>query len=167
MLKYRSTSNRLILISVIVITPILLVHLLAAISKQARLQAYSTAYTPQQHIPIIRTLIGPPLALPVAISTFQTINPQVIETELQERGMSLSLNKIGFHVGVGGNKTGIGDWWTALNDNHVPVVLKSVGNGGGSVVERLAGQAGCVGSVLRWWHCLIPVGGSRQTTPAH
>ena len=37
---------------------------------------------------------------------------------------------IGFHAGVGGNRTGIGDYFAALDAAGIPFVVKSVNDGG-------------------------------------
>jgi hypothetical protein len=44
--------------------------------------------------------------------------------------MAEAFNKIGFHVGPGGNMTGIGDWMKRLDAAQIPFFLKSVDNYG-------------------------------------
>lgn len=42
----------------------------------------------------------------------------------------MSSSKIGFHYAVGGNKNGIGELITALNQNNIPILMKGVDDAG-------------------------------------
>ena len=53
-----------------------------------------------------------------------------IKERLQEQGQDLGFAKIGFHTGVGGNRTGIGDWMRHLDSAGVPFFLKSADDAG-------------------------------------
>jgi len=53
-----------------------------------------------------------------------------IKERLQEQGQDLGFAKIGFHTGIGGNRTGIGDWMRNLDSAGVPFFLKSADDAG-------------------------------------
>lgn len=59
-----------------------------------------------------------------------TIDFAAVRAQLQAEGQDLGFVKLGFHVGPGGNQTGIGTWMERLNAAGVPFFLKSVDNAG-------------------------------------
>ncbi|MCO5186835.1 MAG: hypothetical protein M9941_02275 [Anaerolineae bacterium] len=63
-------------------------------------------------------------------SVSPTVDFAAARAELLAQGQELAFNKIGFHVGVGGNAVGIGDWMRRLDEAGVPFTLKSVDNSG-------------------------------------
>ena len=77
------------------------------------------------------------LYFPILLSTQKDIfpprrvteNPPIdfaaAKTSAEERGLAFSFNKIGFHVGVGGNREGLDTWLADLDAAGVPVFLKS------------------------------------------
>ena len=65
--------------------------------------------------------IPPPTAVP-------TIDFAAMKTTLQSQGQDLAFAKIGFHVSVGGNTDGLGDWMRQLDAVGVPFFLKSADN---------------------------------------
>ena len=67
----------------------------------------------------------PPLAAPIPVSAEPPIDFDAIRAELQANGQDLSFVKIGFHVGPGGNPTGLGEWMSQLDAAGVPFFLKS------------------------------------------
>jgi hypothetical protein len=71
-----------------------------------------------------------PLPPPVPLSGEPPLDFAAIRADFQSQGFDLAFNKIGFHVGPGGNPTGIGDWWRALDGAGVPVFYKSVDDAG-------------------------------------
>ena len=71
-----------------------------------------------------------PLPPPVAMSGDPPLDFAAIRADFQSQGFDLAFNKIGFHVGPGGNPTGIGEWWSVLDAAGVPVFYKSVDAGG-------------------------------------
>jgi hypothetical protein len=74
--------------------------------------------------------LKPPLPPPVAMSGDPPLDFAAIRADFQAQGYELAFNKIGFHVGPGGNPTGIGEWWSTLDAAGVPVFYKSVDQGG-------------------------------------
>ncbi len=56
--------------------------------------------------------------------------------------------KIGFHVGVGGNRTGIGDWERSLDNAGIPFFLKSVDDAGAIYEAQILAKASGVPHVL-------------------
>jgi uncharacterized repeat protein (TIGR02543 family) len=71
-----------------------------------------------------------PLPPPVPLSGQPPLDFAAIQADFQSQGFDLAFNKIGFHVGPGGNPTGIGDWWRNLDSAGVPVFYKSVDDDG-------------------------------------
>jgi len=49
-----------------------------------------------------------------------------VRSDLQAAGQDLAFVKIGFHVGVGGNQVGLGEWMRRLDEAGAPFFLKSV-----------------------------------------
>lgn len=75
------------------------------------------------------TVASPPL-LPPTPTPYPTIDFAAERVRLQAQGLELGYSKIGFHMGVGGNSVGIGDWMRRLDAAGVPFFLKSVDNSG-------------------------------------
>jgi hypothetical protein len=59
-----------------------------------------------------------------------TIDFAAVRAQLQASGHDLAFAKIGFHTGVGGNRTGLGQWMRTLDTAGVPFFLKSVDDSG-------------------------------------
>lgn len=139
----RSPLSGVILMAILIVTPLFFVHLLASTARTGSVAAEIAGPPLRLYFPLIRTPIGPPLAPPVSIVTIQPLDLEELKADIESRSKLLALNKIGFHIGEGGgNKTGIGDWWTSLNDSQIPVILKSVGNGGDlAAVQSLSGSS--------------------------
>lgn len=76
------------------------------------------------------TPLPPPLPAPTTIVSVPPIAFEAARSEAQAKGLDLAFVKIGFHVGPGGNASGLGDWERKLNDAGVPFFLKSVDSGG-------------------------------------
>jgi hypothetical protein len=76
------------------------------------------------------TPLPPPLPAPTTIVSIPPIDFDAARAEAQSKGLNLTFVKIGFHVAVGGNANGLGDWERKLNDAGVPIFLKSVDAGG-------------------------------------
>jgi hypothetical protein len=57
---------------------------------------------------------------------YPTVDFGAVRTELQASGQELGFAKIGFHVSVGGNLRGLGEWMRRLDEAGVPFLLKSV-----------------------------------------
>ncbi|MBN1316664.1 MAG: hypothetical protein JXA42_14395 [Anaerolineales bacterium] len=55
-----------------------------------------------------------------------TVDFAAVRAELLASGQELAFAKIGFHVGLGGNLNGLGDWMRRLDQAGVPFFLKSV-----------------------------------------
>ena len=63
-----------------------------------------------------------------------TLDFPAIRSQLNQQGQDLAFVKIGFHVGPGGNQTGLGKWMECLDAAGVPFFLKSV-DAAGSILE--------------------------------
>lgn len=72
------------------------------------------------------TPLPPPLPAPTTIVSVPPVDFVAARAAAQAQGLDLAFVKIGFHVGPGGNPTGLGDWARKLNDAGVPLFLKSV-----------------------------------------
>lgn len=100
----------------------------------------------EQFLPIA---IGPPAtATPTASPTppptpTPVIDFPAVRAELNSQGQELGFVKIGFHVGPGGNRDGLGEWMRRLDAAGVPFFLKSVDDAG-PLLEgiQLAEQSG-------------------------
>ncbi len=100
----------------------------------------------EQFLPIA---IGPlatatPTASPTPLPTpTPVIDFTAVRAELNSQGQELGFAKIGFHVGPGGNRDGLGDWMRRLDAAGAPFFLKSVDDAG-PLLEglRLAEQSG-------------------------
>ncbi len=76
------------------------------------------------------TPLPPPLPPPTRVAAAPPIDFAAARAAAQAQGLDLAFNKIGFHVGPGGNANGLGTWMNELNDAGVPFVLKSVDSAG-------------------------------------
>ncbi len=82
------------------------------------------------HLPIVTgapapVTLPPPLPPPVRVSGAPPVDFSAAAATAAAQGKALAFNKIGFHVSVGGNANGLGDWMRALNNAGVPFFLKS------------------------------------------
>lgn len=59
-----------------------------------------------------------------------TIDFRAVRAQLQAEGQDLGFSKIGFHAGVGGNRTGLGEWMRRLDEAGVPFFIKTVDDSG-------------------------------------
>ncbi len=108
---------------------------LAATPSPERVNAVSEVYLPAISggeaagaTPVPRTpaaKAAPRTATPTS-TPFPTIDFAVVRAELQASGQDLGTAKIGFHVSVGGNERGLGEWMRRLDEAGVPFFLKSV-----------------------------------------
>ncbi len=87
----------------------------------------------QTHLPIVvgsgfSPLATPPISplSPPATPTPSPIDFDAARASLQAQGQELAFVKIGFHVGPGGNQTGIEDYLVALAAAGVPAFVKCV-----------------------------------------
>jgi hypothetical protein len=72
--------------------------------------------------------LPPPFPPPTPYSSSAPIDFAAERVALQQQGLELAFNKIGFHTGIYGNNSGLSDWWADLDAAGVPVFLKSVDN---------------------------------------
>ncbi|MDJ0757684.1 MAG: hypothetical protein QNJ45_29385 [Ardenticatenaceae bacterium] len=73
----------------------------------------------------------PPSPTPVPTPTpIPTLDFAALRQDLQAQGQDLATAKIGFHVGGGGNRNGLGEWMQRLDEAGVPFFLKSVADAG-------------------------------------
>lgn len=70
----------------------------------------------------------PPLAPPTPIAVTEVPDFDQVQSELQAQGLDLAFNKLGFHVGAGGNRTGLEEMLRSLDAAGVPFFLKSASN---------------------------------------
>jgi hypothetical protein len=71
-----------------------------------------------------------------------------LRAQLDAQGLELVGTKIGFHVGPGGNQTGLGDWMQCLDAAGVPFTLKSADSAGQILEGAQLRQASRVPHVL-------------------
>ena len=74
--------------------------------------------------------VGPPLPVPEIFSASPPLNLTAIENQLQNNGLELGLNKMGFHIGAGGNREGLDEWMTEQDADGIPFFLKSADDAG-------------------------------------
>ncbi len=67
---------------------------------------------------------------PVAYDGTPPLDFESIRHNLKSDAQDLAYNKIGFHVGPGGNKTGIEDWLSSSDQAGIPIFYKSVDDAG-------------------------------------
>jgi len=84
-------------------------------------------YLPDVQHPVIPTATPTPSPTPTPTPT---IDFRAVRAELQAQGQELGFAKIGFHTGVGGNRTGLGEWMARLDGAGVPFFVKSVDDTG-------------------------------------
>ena len=86
--------------------------------------------------PSISPLVAQPESAPPAAMTLPSLDDSVPEAAIvidlgdappQIKPKNISVrNKIGFHTGPGGNKSGLGDWMRSLDKAGIPFMIKSV-----------------------------------------
>jgi len=89
-------------------------------------------YDRHTYLPSIRVPKDPtpqPTSTPKPSPT-PTIDFAAVRAQLQAQGQDLGFAKIGFHTGVGGNRTGLGDWMRRLDEAGVPFFLKTADDSG-------------------------------------
>jgi hypothetical protein len=89
-----------------------------------------------------------PLPPPIPMSSTPPVDFEAVRSNLNSQGLDLAFNKIGFHVGYGGNLTGIGDWMAELDAAGVPIFLKSVDVAGPLYEAQLLAHASGVPHTL-------------------
>ena len=62
---------------------------------------------------------------PERITADPPIDFAAAQAAAQAQGLDISLNKIGFHVGINGNRQGLDDWMIDLDAAGVPIFLKT------------------------------------------
>lgn len=72
----------------------------------------------------------PTLPPPLIFTSTEPITFTTVISDLQNQGLELAYNKIGFHTGIGGNINGLPDWMADLDAAGVPFFLKSADNAG-------------------------------------
>ncbi len=100
----------------------------ASISSPNQSQlAKKTIFLPRIIIPVDLTKPLPP---PISHSDKAPIDFAALRAIYISGGRDLAFNKIGFHVGPGGLRDGLGEWMRALDAAGVPFFLKSVDDAG-------------------------------------
>lgn len=108
------------------------------------------ATTYQIYLPLISRALPPPtiplpepLPPPLIVQGDEVIDFTAVGEDLSRRNLLLATNKIGFHVGMGGNLEGLSDWMRELDAAGVPIILKSADNAGPLYeAQQLAQQSG-------------------------
>ncbi|MCA9979581.1 MAG: hypothetical protein KDD89_02065 [Anaerolineales bacterium] len=59
-----------------------------------------------------------------------TIDFTAVQADLRAQGQELGYSKLGFHIGVGGNREGLDEFMRRHNEAGLPFFLKSVGDAG-------------------------------------
>lgn len=80
-------------------------------------------------LPLISIPVDLTKPIPPPIAHYSDTLPldfKAIAADFQGRNRELAFNKIGFHVGPGGNREGLDDWMASLDAAGVPFFLKSV-----------------------------------------
>lgn len=103
--------------------------------RLSQVDSTSTAETPPDlaFLPMIiksAAMVGPTLDPPIRHTGTPPLDFDTIRTSLRAAGKDLAFNKIGFHLGPGGNPTGYVDWLTALDAAGIPFFIKSVDDAG-------------------------------------
>jgi hypothetical protein len=91
------------------------------------------AYLPHVSVPVQPTATPTPTPTETPSPTptpTPTIDFRAVRAELLAQGQELGFAKIGFHTGVGGNRTGLGEWMGRLDAAGVPFFIKSVDDTG-------------------------------------
>lgn len=98
--------------------------------------ASTAALEVQAYIPVVGAG-AEPTATPSPTATHTpsptptpTIDFAAVRASLQAQGQDLGFVKIGLHVGVGGNRTGLGEWMRRLDEAGIPFFLKSADDSG-------------------------------------
>ena len=92
----------------------------------------------------IPTETPPPTRTPTATPTpIVTLDFAAVRAEMSGRGVEMGTGKIGFHVGPGGNRNGLGEYMRRLDEAGVPFFLKSVSDAGALLeAQQLRQQSG-------------------------
>lgn len=77
------------------------------------------------NLPVVYSPAPPAQPLPIRVTADPPIDFAVVRAAAQAQGRDIAFNKIGFHVGVGGNREGLDEAIAALDAAGVPVFLKS------------------------------------------
>ncbi|NCF69586.1 MAG: hypothetical protein GWP61_26855 [Chloroflexi bacterium] len=125
------TLRRLFILFQITFWPVFLTGLLAtqinAQSDNAESEQIGTQVTVSDtvHLPVIYRLSLPPLPRPIRVTADPPIDFDAARTAAQSQGRDIAFNKIGFHVGIGGNREGLDEWMADLDAAGVPFFLKT------------------------------------------
>lgn len=90
---------------------------------------------------------------------FPTVDFPAVRTQLEAQGQALAFSKIGFHVGPGGNRNGLGEWMERHTAAGVPFFLKSVNDSSALVEAQNLAKSSGVPHTLVYRH----VGGEYDT----
>ena len=84
-----------------------------------------------------------PLPIPIVYTSTSTVDFAAAKQEVESAGLLMGYNKIGFHTGPSGNRTGISDHFRQLDAAGVPIFIKSVDDAGPIFeVQQLGEQSG-------------------------
>ncbi len=92
--------------------------------------------------------VAPSLTPTPSPTPYPTLDFPALRAELAASGQELAVSKLGFHVSVGGNQTGLGVWMRRLDEIGVPFFLKSVDYAGPIYEAQQLAQASGVPHVL-------------------
>ncbi len=82
------------------------------------------------YLPIVAFQTEPPASLlvPIRVSATPPIDFEAARADAQAQGLDIAFNKIGFHVGLGGNTDGLDAWMEELDAAGIPFFLKTANN---------------------------------------
>lgn len=95
----------------------------------------TTLYLPVVSEPLIPTATITPTPSKTPTPTpsptpIPTIDFAAVSDQLRANGQQLAFSKIGFHIGVGGNRDGLGEWMRRHTEAGAPFFLKTVSDAG-------------------------------------
>lgn len=105
---------------------------------------------PQEEEPTatVTPRVAPSITPTPTPTPYPTLDFRALREEVEASGQALAVSKIGFHVSVGGNQTGLGVWMRRLDEVGVPFFLKSVDYAGPLYEAQQLVQASGVPHVL-------------------
>ena len=120
-----------------------------------------TNYLPAISNPVDPTATATPLPTPTPLPTntpsptptpVPTLDFAAVRAAMNGRGVEMATAKIGFHVGPGGNRNGLGEYMRRLDEAGVPFFIKSVSDAGALIeAQELMRQSGVPHVLVYRW----------------
>ncbi len=89
-----------------------------------------------------------PLPIPLVFTSTTQVDFEAAAAGLEDDGLVLGYNKIGFHTGIGGNREGISDYFKKLDAAGVPIFIKSVDDAGPIFEVQELGEASGIEHIM-------------------